>query len=271
MVIDFHAHIFPDHLAQRALASISDKSGGLRPVTSGILSDTLEKGPVWGIDRFVFLNIATSPKQQRKVNDFALSLVADGQYAFGSVHPEAEDAVEELHRIKEAGIFGVKLHPHYQGFAMDDPRMAPIYETIEKLSLPVVFHSGKDIAYPNDDKAHPKRLAQVVRSFPGMTVIAAHMGAWNCAEDVLEHLAGLPLYFDTSFSKGYIRTEDARAIVRAHGADRILFGTDAPWMDGAAALSFIDELTLTEEEKENILHKNAERILKGEEQGARRS
>lgn len=271
MVIDFHAHVFPDHLAGRALNAISEKSGGLLPVTNGTLANTLEKGRAWGIDRFVFQNIATSPKQQTKVNDFAISLVSAGHYAFGSVHPDAEDALDELSRLKNEGIFGVKLHPHYQSFTIDDPRLAPIYEEIQRLCLPVLFHSGQEIAYPEDDKTAPWRLAEVVKAYPRMTVIAAHMGGWKDAEGVLTHLAGLPLYFDTAFSYGYTQAEEARAIVFAHGSDRILFGTDAPWMDGFSTRSFLEELALTKEDQNRILYQNALRLLEGEESLAEKS
>ena len=83
---------------------------------------------------------------------------------------------------------------------------------------------------------------------------------------------------DTAFSLGaitpleedYYKEEKLRLLkedsfcelVRAFGADRVVFGTDSPWDDQGAALEAIRALTLTEEEKEKILGGNAQRILK---------
>ena len=72
----------------------------------------------------------------------------------------------------------------------------------------------------------------------------------------------LPLFFDTSFGKGTIPLPAAKKIVERHGTDKILFGSDCPWHAPKMDLDFLDLLELSESEKEAILHKNAEKILK---------
>lgn len=52
--------------------------------------------------------------------------------------------LDELDRIKALGLKGVKLHPDYQRFLVDDPRCIPIYEKISRLGLITVFHTGLD-------------------------------------------------------------------------------------------------------------------------------
>ena len=63
---------------------------------------------------------------------------------FGSVHPSHPDALKELERIHALGIKGIKFHPDYQYFFVDEERMFPIYEKCGKLGLIVVFHAGWD-------------------------------------------------------------------------------------------------------------------------------
>ena len=146
MIIDFHTHCFPDKIASKAMEQLRMRSGIVRPFHDGSAAGLLELQRNDGVDYSVVLNIATNPKQQRNVNDFAISLKeVDGLVPFGSVHYDSPDALDELERLKENGIKGVKLHPDYQGFFVDDDKMLPIYEKIGKLGLITVFHSGYDI------------------------------------------------------------------------------------------------------------------------------
>ena len=70
MLIDFHTHAFPDHLAPRALASLA-KDIARPPLTDGTVSGLLSAMDSWGVDRAVVCNIATNPKQTANVNAFA--------------------------------------------------------------------------------------------------------------------------------------------------------------------------------------------------------
>ena len=91
------------------------KNSGIQPYSDGTLSDTQKKLKEWGFDGAVFLNIATAARQQITINNTAAQINNNKNYfAFGSVHPDAPDAVEELKRIKSLGIKGVKMHPEYR-------------------------------------------------------------------------------------------------------------------------------------------------------------
>ena len=143
MLIDFHTHAFPDGLAQRAVDKLSAVSGGLAPQTDGTLESLKARMDEDGVDISVVLSIATNPKQMHNVNDFAARIDQDPRIvAFGSVHPEAPDALEELERIADMGLKGVKLHPEYQNFYVDEERMKPIYRKISELGLVTLFHAS---------------------------------------------------------------------------------------------------------------------------------
>lgn len=260
MIIDFHTHIFPDKIAQMAIETLSGNSG-LKSETNGTQSDTLIKMSDWGVDKFVVLNIATNPKQQQKVNDFAISNNCDNVICFGSVHPDALDALDELVRIKESGLKGIKLHPEYQHFDVDDRRVFPIYERCRDLGLIITFHAGKDIAFPDSLRAHPKAIRAVSNNFKDLKMIAAHMGGFLMWDEVEEYLVGSNVYIDTSFSVGYISKEQATRIIKKHGADKVLFGSDCPWESSKDTIGFIESMGFTDKEKELIYSENAIGLL----------
>ena len=194
MRIDFHTHCFPDKIAAKAVDKLSFASGGLIPHTDGTVTGLRTSMAAGGVDASVVLSIATNAHQQKSVNDFAAS-INNGQdvFAFGSVFPDAEDALDELERIKALGLKGVKLHPDYQGFFVDDPKMKPIYQKISSLGLITVFHAGSDYGFPPPYGGTPERMATALSWFDA-PVVAAHWGGVNYNEDVLELLCGRDIY-----------------------------------------------------------------------------
>ncbi len=262
MIIDFHTHTFPDRIANSALSTLSKKAN-LTPCTDGTAKDTDQKMRIWGVDKRVMLSIATNPKQQTNVNNFAIEMNNnDTVFAFGSIHPEADNAEEELERLKNAGISGIKLHPEYQNFAIDDKKMYPIYEKCIKLGLVIVFHAGKDLAYPDSLNASPEAIYRLSRDFGGADFVMAHFGSCMLYEKALEFVAGCGFYIDTSFSKGRISPSLAESIIKKQGADKVLFGSDCPWETSLDNFNFINSLNLTDEEKDLIFYKNALKLLK---------
>ena len=260
MIIDFHAHAFNDKIVQRAMQTLIKNSGGVRPHTDGSIQDILRKQKEAGVDYSVILNIATKPSQQKIINDWAQEVNHDSIVSFGSVHPFAPDALEELERIRELGLVGIKLHPDYQDFYVDDDRLLPLYERISQLGLILVFHAGIDIGYPEPIHCTPKRLAQVLPQIQS-PVVAAHFGGYLMWHDVEEYLVGKDLYLDTSFSYSRIPPKQARRIIKNHGADRILYGTDTPWSGMRDEIRLIQNLDLSEEEQQKILGENARKLL----------
>lgn len=262
MLIDFHTHCFPEKIAEKALSKLSFAAGGLEPHTEGTVLFLKEKMKEEGVTASVVLNIATNAHQMKSVNDFAAE-INDGKsiFAFGSVYPDAPDALCELERIKDMGLLGVKLHPEYQGFFADDEKMKPIYKKISELSLITVFHSGADFGYFGEVKCTPKRLKRALSWFSS-PVVAAHWGALSYWNEVIEELCGEEnLYIDTAFGYSSLPREAAMKICEKHGTERILFATDSPWHTPRQEKRLIETLSLSEEEKERVYFKNAMRLL----------
>ena len=261
MLIDFHTHCFPDKIADRAIEKLSFASGNLEPHHNGSLSGLRQTMKDGNVDISVVLNIATNPHQQKSVNDFAAQ-INDGKtiFSFGSVHPDAPDALCELERIKELGLKGVKFHPEYQGFEVDDEKMKPIYKKVSQLGLIAVFHAGQDYGFAPPYRAMPKAMARAASRFDS-PVVAAHWGGVGAGEEVLKYLCGENLYFDVSFGYGLMPKVYAEAILEKHGAQKLLFGTDSPWHSAHQEMRLLSSLNLSENEKKAIEYGNACALL----------
>ena len=262
MIIDFHTHCFPDPLAPRAVRALAEKSGIMFPPGDGTVTSLKSSMDACGVDVSVVLGIATNPHQQRKVNDFAISLLGDKRLVpFGSVHPDSPDALQELERLAAAGIKGIKFHPEYQSFFVDEKRMLPIYEKAAELGLITVFHAGLDLGYRPPFHCTPLRLRNALPAFSGAPVAAAHWGGVDEVYNTLRYLCGTDIYLDTSYSYGAVSPLIAADIISAHSADRVLMGTDFPWMNADMSLAFLDCCGINAEQKEKITGGNARRLL----------
>ena len=262
MIIDFHVHAFPDALAAKALPLLSKCSGGVKPNYDATISGLESYLAKNNVDYAVVLNIATNPHQEKKVNDFAVSLLEKKNIIpFGSVHPDSPNALSELERLAKAGIRGIKLHPDYQHFFVDDEKMFPIYKKIAELGFITVFHAGVDIGYPKPVHCTPERLLRVLDLFDDAPVVAAHFGGWLLWDSVLEDLCGTKVYLDTAFSSGKMPPDYAKELIKAHGADKVLLGSDTPWSDTLDEVRFVQSLDLSAEDEEKILSNNAKRLL----------
>lgn len=266
MIIDFHMHVFPEKIVKKTMEKLVEVCI-LPPHTDATLSDTLNKMDKWGVDIGVLLNIATKPSQQNTINNTAAALQEqnDRMFCFGSVHPDAEDVEEEVQRIKSLGLKGIKLHPDYQNFFLNESRADRMYKAIEESGLPLVIHAGYDPVSPEVVHAEPYMIADVLDRFPKLTLIAAHFGSRQLYDDVEKYLVGRDnVYFDTGlmpYEHGCPKEQFER-IVRKHGADKILFASDCPWGNPAETIEYIESTSLSSAEKELIYSENAKRLLK---------
>lgn len=261
MLIDFHTHAFPDKIASRAVSQLSHACGGLQPQTDGSIASLKAEMAKDGVDIAVVQSIATNPKQQTNVNNFAIAINADPSLvAFGSVHPDASNALEELERIKDAGLKGVKLHPEYQHFYADDEKMKPIYRKISQLGLITLFHAGDDYGFPPPYHCMPEHLLRALKWFDS-PVVAAHWGGLGQSAGVLEKLCGENIWFDLSFGYGALPKSTAQRIIDTHTPDRLLFGSDMPWHRPSWELRLLDTLDLSGTDREKICSGNAKMLL----------
>ena len=280
MLIDFHTHTFPDALAPRVLSKLQQAARAKIFIdgTTGALQSSMERS---GVDCSVILPVATNAQQPHKLNLAALAINKTsretGLISFGALHPDDPNWREELQFLADHGFRGVKLHPAYQGPEFDDIRYLRILGRAAELGLIVTVHAGEDIGVPGPAKVTPDNVLRVLAETGIRRLVLAHMGGWMLWQEVLDKLAGQPVYFDTSFSFGrvnphpdYPRTEQElqlgdsallTRLIRAHGTHRVLFGSDSPWGDQAADLALLDTLGFSPAELAQIKGENARNLL----------
>lgn len=259
-VVDVHAHAFDEKIAVRATENLV-KYYGDDAVSDGRLIHLLNSAKENNIDKLVLCATATKPTQVQLINNYVSGLVDKNIIGLGTLHPDYEDLNGEIARMKELGLSGIKLHPIFQGFDTDEEKALKMYECIGS-NFPVLIHVG-DV---NSDATTPRRLSKVIDMFPEITFIAAHMGGYSEWDEAEEYLYGKNVYFDTSSSVRMLKPKEARRLIRKHGADKILFGTDYPLSSHKQEFKCLEKLKLTDEEYDMIFWKNAYKLFKIKEE-----
>jgi predicted TIM-barrel fold metal-dependent hydrolase len=259
-VIDVHTHAFPDLLAPRAIAALTVK-GNTRAHTDGTIDGLVSSMKTAGIVSSVVCSIATDTLQYGPILKWSREIADRKIIPFPSLHPRSPLAAEELAEIAQKGFRGIKLHPEYQDFTIDDPSLADFYRGVEKSRLIILFHAGYDIGFPDSDRSAPARIAQVKASYPGITAIASHLGGFRRWDEVLDVIAGRDIYLDTSFTIGHISEDIFREIVGRHRPDRLLFGSDSPWTNQEESIAQIARLNLGPEREHLLFFENARELL----------
>ena len=280
MIIDIHTHTFPDKIAAATLDKLKHLSHTI-PFTDGTAAGLAASMARAGVDRSVVMPVATSPRQVPHVNDASARMnelgAQTGVLSFGCMHPDFDGWKEELARVRDLGLKGIKLHPQYQDTDFDDPRYLRILDRCGELGLVVLTHAGLDIGMPGKDNCAPEMVARVLAQVGPVKLVLAHMGGWRQWDRVEALLPGTGVYLDTSFSLGEITPLDDGhyrpgdlplldeaaflRMVRRFGPDRILFGTDSPWDDQGAALARLRALPLEKSELDAILGGSAQKLL----------
>ena len=275
MVIDFHTHVYPDKIAERTINALLNSAPDVKIFTKGTIDALIESMNKAGIDKSVILPVATRKGQFDTINNFAYNI--NQKYSqlvsFGGIHPDDENPEQKLRFLKSKGFKGIKIHPDYTGTFIDDERYIKILKECAKLNLKVVTHAGVDPAF---DVIHctPQKGRAVLDNIMSSTrvtepfMVFAHLGGIYSHQEVMKYLVGSCCYIDISCSfaslESYCDTsdEDVVKVIKAHGADKILFATDSPWNDQKQYVEKLKSLpNLSDTEKELILYKNAQKIL----------
>lgn len=274
MVIDFHTHTFPDSIADAAVNKLKNMAN-IKPFSNGKNSGLISSMEKANIDKSVILPVATNPLKVKSMNDYSINNNGkDNLIYFGAMHPLFENCYDELKRIKEAGIKGIKIHPVYQDVDINDIKFLKIFDSAAQLDLIVVTHAGEDIGFPGVIKCSPEMIRDAINKVGKFKFVLAHMGGFRNWENVIENIYDTDVFIDTSFSIGKITSlnekaenisllssDEAYKVIKTLGSERVLFGSDNPWGSQKRTIEIIEEMSLNKEEKENVFYKNALKLL----------
>lgn len=253
-IFDMHVHIFPERLAEKASAAIGTFYENFPMECDGRVSTAIRLMDEAGITRCCAHSVATTAHQVRSINEFVLNAwreYPDRIVPFAAMHPGVENPAAEAESIIAAGFKGLKLHPEIQNFKIDAPEVLKMIEPFAG-RLPILVHAGD---YRMDNSS-PDRLKNLLRIFPNLTLVCAHLGGWTVWEKAAHELPGADIYVDTSSALFALTPERAAEIIRAFGVDRALYGTDYPMWSPVSEMQRFNALPLTEEEREKILWTN---------------
>lgn len=273
MFIDCHMHAFADKIADKAVAQLINYYQ-MPTHFGGRLDDVLDAAGEAGLDGLILLVAATKPEQVKPANDWVLSMLKQYQKKaqksspkpkiahFGTYHVDDPDWLSEIKRLRAAGIKGIKLHPEFQGIDLANPKLRPFFEEVKK-DFVLMIHVGDPKVSPNN-MSTPKKIAAILDNFPGIRIIAAHMGGLYFWDEAYEVLAGRDVYFDTSSSLSFMDQNLARKIFAKHGTEKIFFGSDFPLKSPKEEFEVLDRISwLSSDEKERILGLNCAELLPG--------
>lgn len=263
-IIDFHTHMFPDKIAGKTIDFLAEVCQ-IKPSTDGTCHGLLKSTEAAGITHSIALPAMTKPSQFDSINAFAAEHQQGCVISFGGIHPASDHYKEELLKIKELGMKGIKLHPDYQDMYFNDIRYKRLIDYASELGLVVVVHAGVDPKCPDDVHCTPSMAAELIDEVHPKKLVLAHLGGNELWDDVEKYLVGKDVYLDTAVVLDVIDKEQFLRIIRNHGTDKVLFGTDSPWRDQSDFVELLRSFPLTEEEQDQIFYKNAYKLLDFEE------
>lgn len=252
-IIDAHAHIFPDKIADIATENIGNFYD-LKMRNIGNSTNLIESGKKINVSRYLVFSTATNPAQVHNINSFIARECEQHRefIGLGTLHPQSDDMERDFNQILELNLRGIKLHPDFQKFDIDSEEAYKMYEIAEG-RLPLLIHFG-DRRY---EYSAPKKLVQVHKDFPNLKIIAAHLGGYERWEEAQKYLAGMDnVWFDTSSSLDFMPKETAVKYIRNFGIERCFFGTDFPMWRHTSEFYNLMSLGFTHDENQMILADN---------------
>ncbi len=261
-IYDVHAHVYPRAIAQKAAEAIGDFYQ-LTVNHQGRADTLLLENEKAGITHSIIHSVAVTWEKAPKINDFISKTVKENPEkftGFAAVHPQDPDVATTLEKAKKAGLRGIKLHPDFQNFAIDDSSVYPIYQWAQKKGFPILVHTG-DTRYTT---SRPEKMAKVLKAFPALQVVCAHLGGWSQWEEAYKILSPFEnAWVDTSSSLYALSPQKAKKIIENYGSERVLFGTDYPMWNPKEELERFYALNLAGRQRDDILYQNAKRLLAG--------
>lgn len=265
LIVDAHTHIFPDKNAEATLQA-TVRMFNVPTFGAATAADLLEKMDLCSISHAAIHMVAPSAAGVRDTNTWLIGLNQDRFIKFGTLHPRFGGTEEEVRRMRDGGVAGVKFQPDVQQFTPDEKSLTyGMYEALARHGFAVMFHVGGEPLPSPRDRSKPAMIANIARDFPELRIIAAHLGGLNMWEDVYGMLAGRPnVYLESSLSYEYINPGLAEKIIRKHGHEKVFFGSDYPFGDVKRSLAAARAVPfLTSIEKEAILGRNAWKFFFG--------
>lgn len=169
--------------------------------------------------------------------------------------PEELPHLEEL--IDDPLVWGFKFHSDVHETPLSSPAYEPYIELAKEHDVPVLAHGQADTQYSGLE-----RFDAVATRHPELKLIVGHSGLWPEGFSRAAQLAAghEHVHLDTSGSR--ITGRDLQRLVHGAGHEKVLFGSDAIFLDQRHAVGMATHAPLQDAERRAVLHDNAQRLLR---------
>ncbi len=306
MIIDAHTHWWPDTISGKSrkfiarwlrdLASVYGFSKGIHDTLDYIapyFGESAAKVIIRDLDQSgvdaAVIALVDNPNHELSDGELMAAIEALGRMGlkhqgriipFAGINPGRRDAPEKLKQaIEQFGIRGLKWHSDVACFWPNGPEAYEMLSVLQESGLPLLAHTG-NLPRPAKGKyAHPMLFDEILVDFPNLRIIAAHLGHrwwpdWAAIAEFKDNFYGdLAEWQLIQHANPEDFRRDLRRILDIGGADRVLFGTDAPGLEAFVSRKLFVEriqrlassedggVAFTSEEVAGILGLNAARVL----------
>ncbi|PZF80036.1 amidohydrolase family protein [Jiangella anatolica] len=208
-----------------------------------------------GVSHFVALNL-----DARRGNTMAIDLATQypgrlGAWLVANPHDRDGDRVI-ADQLDVPGVWGLKVHPDFHSVPVLDRRYERYLRLAADHSVPVLSHGQT-----RSDYSDPADLAEVARRHPGLTLLVGHAGLWTDGFARAAELAAAQPGLHLEIAGSRLTTRWLERMVAIAGADKVLFGTDANFLDPRVGLGKVVHSRLADADRELVLGGNAVRLL----------
>jgi len=256
-IIDTHAHIFPDKIANIASAKIGEFYS-LPMLHNGSVRALLEICQANNIEKTIVSSCATKAEQVKSINKFIYASVQHPKLAgLATLHPEQSPAEIDasIAFALEHNLIGIKLHPDFQQFNINSPQVENLYSALEGV-LPILFHIGDETR----DYSHPRRLIKMLKRYPKLQVIAAHLGGYTKWDEVALYADANNCFYDCSSALCFVDKDKGTKLIEFLGEDKVMFGSDYPMSNAGREIDCLLQLGLSSNTLEKIFYTNAQKF-----------
>ena len=198
-----------------------------------------------------------APELGNRLNIEAVHRYPDRLRAYCAINPNYPEIIErDLASFAEhRDVFvGLKFLSDYQRIALTDPRCRPAWEYADAHGLLVLCHTWSRSPYDG-----PEAVREIAERYPHIKLLLGHSlhDDWDAAIAMARDFPHVYLELTAVF-------DDCGALEKlcaGAGSDRMLFGTDLPWFDPHQAVGALLSADISDEDRHNICHRNAERLL----------
>jgi predicted TIM-barrel fold metal-dependent hydrolase len=276
MIIDGHAHMITPKIIEGMSLDAKIKQGLIKKYPSHTVKEHVEE---WlssmdknKIEKTVFM---ANTSLNKDFTDFINS--SERFIGFARINPSLPDAILTLEEEIKNNMKGIKLYATQEGFDVGRKECYPVYEYCAKKKFPVVIHFGVTLGNRSIlIKGNPLLLSKVLKDFPDVSFIIAHFGAGFLREVLMLKYKQENLFVDSSGTNNWLDFHDGdmsltdvfKRALKVFTSKGIIFGSDTRiFPDGYREnilnqqRGILDELNLSEEEKQDVMYNNAKRIF----------